>query len=217
MLRLVPHPRGVLMRYTDKNVSLHREDDFVTRQRLPTLAQFIILFTINYIVVSGAYLISQSFLQFALITILMLGITDSIMVWTIQRSRDLVLVTEFQNALFAGALSMQSHFSLIVRRDGIVVYTDMGFRTMYPNFERSLHSTVEEVFHMAGVKEAERGPVIRMITKSLAGSHTITMKDGDGKLHKMMVYVEPLRRPSDYALVRGRPFVEKRAVEAPAA
>ena len=36
----------------------------------------------------------------------------------LQRSRDMVLSTEFQNALFASALGINNKFCLIIKRDG---------------------------------------------------------------------------------------------------
>lgn len=199
------------MRYTDTELDMHRKDDFVGRTRIPTLAQLIIVIIVGYLLILGAFHISNNFAHFAIITLLLVSLMNGMMVFSVQRARDQMMVTEFQNALYSSALSLNNQFCIIVRKDGVVVHADSGFRTMYPQFERSLHRTIDDVLQIANVNRQDTDAIFKLLGNGTAGQHMISMRDSDGMSHRMMLYVDPIRRPPNYLLLRGRTYVEPRA------
>lgn len=198
------------MRHTDAPPAVSRASEFAPRVRLPTLAQFVIIFFVDFFIVCAAYYICTTFTQFALMCLVMLALTDTVMIWSVQRSRDQVLVTEFQNALYSAALSINSQFCIILRKDGTIMHTDVGFRAMYPQFQRMQHRMVDDIFQLAHLSKEEVERVYQMIASNTSGHQLVVMRDGDGLAHKIMLYVDPIRRPQDYVLLRGRSFVEYR-------
>lgn len=199
------------MRYAEQNLATHLKEDFMARQRVPTLLQFLILFSVNYMVILGAHTISTSFAQFAFVTLLLLAAMNGIMVWSVQRSRDLMLITEFQNSLFSAALGVSSLFCLIVRKDGTVVYADHGFRTLFPQFEKQVQRTLADVLDLARASREESDKVYAALMSYVPEQLVVTLQNSEGKPLKTVLSVDPMRRPNDYLLLRGRPFVEQRS------
>lgn len=200
-----------MKRYTDTNVSVHRDEDFIARQRIPTSFQFIMLFAINLSVVMAAYVISTSFMGFAVTVFLMLALTDFIVVLSVQRSRDLVLVTEFQNSLFASALTLNTLFCLIIRGDGTIVYADRGFRTLYPHFDRISQRSIEDILRVTHMEKDDANRVLDMVGSMTPGMLVLSLRDGEGKTRRVMLNADPLRRPNDYVLLRARNYIEHRS------
>lgn len=199
------------MRYTDKNTATQAgKADFTARNRMPTLFQFGIIGLVDFILVCAAYALSTSFVSFAIFTIISLSAMNVLMVWSVQGARDQILVTEFQNALYSAALSLNNQFCLIVRKDGVVVHTDTGFRTMYPSFERMEHRTIDDVLSLAHVSKEDCTRTFGVMYSGTAGQQLVTIRDSGGLHHKVMLYIDPIRRPEGYILIRGRMFVEVR-------
>lgn len=199
------------MRHLDHQLprDLH-EDEFIVRRRIPTLMQFFLLLASNYAVIVLAYLLSGSLVTFAAIALFLLAITTAVAVWSVQQSRDLVLFSEFQNALFSSALGMHNTFCLIVRQDGAVVYTDQGFKTLFPEFEEATQRNVTSFFTVASMVHDEASIIDRLISSGESGVYVTTVKGVDRESAKMVLSVDPLRKPQGYTLVRGRPYVQRR-------
>lgn len=200
------------MRYSDSgHPDATRSEDFQPRKRIPTFIQFLILFGVNFFLVLIAYIFSKTMVGFALAVFCILAVVDAVTVWSVQRSRDLLLVTEFQNALFGAAISLGTMFSLIIRKDGSVEYVDRGFRNLFPNYaKQSTRRTLEEILQMASVSREDADKLYGTLSAVSPEQHVITLRDSDGMAHKVVLIVDPLRRPQDYVLLRGRAFVENR-------
>lgn len=198
------------MRYSDVEISKHQHEDFVIRQRIPTFWQFIVLLGMHYLILLAIYQFTDTVANFAAFTLLVLAISDGVLIWSLQRTRDLLLVTEFQNSLFGAAISVSSLFCIIARRDGTVAHADSGFRTLFPQFERNLQRSLADVMEMAHVPREEADQLYSAIVKPVPEQHVVHMRDGDGKTHKFVFSIDPLRRPQGYVLIRARNFVEQR-------
>ena len=67
------------------------------------------------------------------------------------RLRDLVLATEFQNAMLASAAQLSTRFCLITKRDGSIVYVDPGFQKLFPHFMQSNDRNIDGLLGGAGI------------------------------------------------------------------
>lgn len=205
------------MRYSDdgKNktspADMAASLDFVARKRIPTPLQFLMLFGFNFILITLVYFLCRdSTLGFIACAFIILAASSTVTMLSIQRGRDMLMVTEFQNALFAAALGVNTMFCLILRRDGSVAYADRGFQSMYPQFERSAFHGLQEIIGISYLSREDSEKIWNAVHEFRAEQHIVTMRDADGLAHKVVLAIDPIRRPKDYFILRGRAFVEHR-------
>lgn len=186
-------------------------DDFIVRKR-PFVVPLLVVLTIAFGVLYAAGLGLQDgngqvlFALVALFILLGLGVFTALFT---QRQRDLVLLTEFQNTMFASAARLGTQFCLILKKDGSVVYVDPGFQQLFPQLN---YRSIQDVAVLG-----EHGlltPQEQRIFDDALGNHTsarqfITMPLAGNASIKMAVTLEPLARPRGYFLLRGRQFVER--------
>ncbi|MBV8940011.1 MAG: hypothetical protein JO089_09270 [Alphaproteobacteria bacterium] len=191
------------MRYEDLPPK-PRKDDFSTRRRLPTMVQFALLVSSTFLLVLFAHIFTISDMGFGLTAFVVLCISNGIVIWSVQTSRDTLLATEFQNALLGAALSIQNQFCLIVRKDGTVVFADRGYHAMYPQFDRTRRHHLEEVLTVAGIGNDETGKICDAAYNATSAQVPITVRDGNGMTHSILLLIDPIRRPQDYVFLRAR-------------
>jgi signal transduction histidine kinase len=195
----------------NKQTEALAEDDFIVRKR-PFIIPLLVVITISFAAIYAAGLGMQYgqgrwvFGVTALFILLALGTFTALFT---QRQRDLVMLTEFQNALFASAARVDSQFCLILKKDGEVVYVDPGFQKLFGHINyRDIHDvsklgeygllkTEEELIFDKAM--GDNHPARQFINMPLPGNRTL----------KMVVSLEPLSRPKGYFLLRGREFVER--------
>ena len=131
----------------------------------------------------------------------------------VQRNRDLVLATEFQNSLFASALGINNKFCLIIRPDGTIVYLDRSFQDIFPEFIKQPRRTIDVLLDQGKVEKEESDKIYTAIEQGVYAKVVLNIR-GTGKIfHKMIVSIEPILRPSGFILLRGREFIESRSSE----
>ena len=183
--------------------------DFVVRRGTllwPLLLIFIIAFIA--LLLTGTSIQQEGNWPFIITLMLVIGFLAAFTVIHTQRQRDLVTHAEFQNAMFAAAASTASRFSMILRRDGGVVYSDPGFRNLFPDLGRGETGSLELL--------ARRGWLTREAHLALSNGLTQQRKEQivttitlRGDTQKCVLTLEPLPKPKGYYVLRGREYVER--------
>ncbi len=199
------------MRYADFYLSEFLKQDFVVRQRVPTIIHFSIVLLSTYLLLLVVWFASATFVEFAFLLLILLAILNGFMIWHVQRSRDLLLITEFQNALFSAAVGTSSMFSMIVRQDGAVMHIDAKFRALFPQIPDNMRRYLSDMFSAVDVNKKTIAEIYTAINDTETKQHIITMQTGKGDIIKVVLSIDPLRSMRDYALLRGRPYVERMA------
>lgn len=201
------------IRYTDLDSGDNSLRDFVVRRRTPTITQLLVIFlSIILISVSISISIDDRFQMLSILSLLLV-ITAWYVIIIVQRNRDLVLATEFQNSLFASALGINNKFCLIIRPDGNIVYLDRSFQDIFPDFLKQPRRTVDVLLEQGKVAEEESNKIYSAIEQGVYSKVIFNIRGVGNVYHKMVVSIEPIMRPSGFILLRGREFVESRSAE----
>jgi PAS domain S-box-containing protein len=183
--------------------------DFVVR-RGPLLWPLLIIFLTAFgaLLFTGTGIGETGSWPFIITLMLVIGILAAFTVIYTQRQRDLVTHAEFQNAMFASAASMAGRFSMILKRDGAVVYSDPGFKSLFPEMGRGETGSLNVLLQrgwlerdafdalLKGLEQQRREQVVTSITMS-------------GNPLKCVVTLEPLPKPKGYFVLRGREYVHR--------
>lgn len=202
------------VRYTDLDAGSNGARDFVIRKRTPTISQLAVIFLSGLLIaVSIVFTISDKAMLISILAILAISIG-----WyatlQVQRNRDLLLATEFQNALFASALGLNNKFCMIIRPDGNIVYLDRSFQEMFPDFLRQSRRTVDMLLETGKVSKEERLKISAAIEKGVYEKIVFNIRGAGNQFYHMIMSIEPILRPKGFILLRGREFIDTRSDEA---
>jgi PAS domain-containing protein len=204
------------IRYTDLNSASIQasntdgDHDFVVRRRTPTWQILSMLFICAFF---GAVFFSSIFTNptmYGIFLFMLFSTVGAYVIVLIQRGRDLVLATEFQNALFASALGFSNRFCLIIKQDGTITYLDRSFQELFPNFMREQRRAIDVFLEQGKVNHDQRRLIFAAIQRGTFDKVIFEMVDSKGMQHKIVMSIEPIMRPKGFILLRGRDFVEKR-------
>lgn len=202
-------------RFSDQDTK-HEAQDFIPRRHAPTLGQTIFLF-LSALVIAVSITVSVASKP-ALISILfiLLASVGWYVVVQAQHTRDLLLTTEFQNALFSSALGLNNKFCIIVKRNGTIVYLDRGFQEMFPEFLRQSRRNLDLWLDFGNAAPKDRDSLLAAIARPTPDRAVFSI-ESRGRMQKIMVNIDPIQRPFGFVLLRGRDFVEQRHAQPPAA
>jgi len=198
------------IRYTDFVSGSSTPKDFVVRRRKPTLIELtlIFLFALMMSVTLPVMILDKMALIFWLC--LMLGVAGWYVIVEIQRGRDLVLATEFQNALFASALGFNNKFCLIIKREGSIVYMDTGFQKMFPELLKERLISIAAMLKHGKVGTTDKEKIFAAIDRGVYDKVIFDINGKDGISNRIVMSIEPIVRPSGFILLRAREFIEQR-------
>lgn len=198
-------------RYTDIDLLASGARDFVIRRRTPTVGQLVgMFFVVLLLVVSFLVSVSDTF-TLALLIIILVSVIGWYVIIQIQRNRDLLLATEFQNALFASALGLNNKFCMIIRRNGNVVYLDRMFQDMFPDFLKQPHRSIDVLLQQGKVSRQDSEKIFSAIERGVYEKVVFEIRGADNHFNKIVMSIEPILRPSGFVLLRGREYIESRA------
>lgn len=184
--------------------------DFAIRRRNPAVVTlFFVLFGVMVLCLALSMIVQE---RTTLMLILFIIISSAAWYATlaVQRSYDLLMATEFQNALFSSAIGVNHKFCLIIKQDGIITYLDRAFQDMFPNFLRQSQRTVDVWLDHGKVAREDREEIFATIERGGFGKVIFVVRTAGDEYHKIVMSVEPILRPHGFILLRGREFVEKR-------
>lgn len=199
------------IRYTDLDPASGVTSDFVNRKRTPSIAQMTFIFLVVTIA-SVAILVSiPDKLVLAVLLIAILAGMGWYVILQLMRNYDLLLATEFQNALFASALGLNNKFCMIIRRSGNIIYLDRAFQEMFPDFLSQPQRTIDALLERGKVSRQDTDKIFAAIEHGVYERAVFEIKGADGAFTKIVMSIEPILRPSGFILLRGREFIETRA------
>jgi len=203
------------IRYTDINAASDNANDFVIRKRTPTIPQLIFIFVGALVVTLAVTITVAEADRIAVIAILLivLGMVGWYVIMQTQRNRDLVMTTEFQNALFASALGINNRFCLIIRQqNGNIVYLDRSFQGMFPDFSRQPRQSIDMLLEYGKIPYDDTKKIFAAIGRNVYDKVVFKIHDSRGKLYKIVMSIEPILRPSGFILLRGREYTSDREI-----
>ena len=198
-------------RYTDADMTQNGAMDFVIRKRHPSIAYMLAIFTALIIIAFSIVLMLSDKTLLLLFLIITTLCAAWYVVFQLQRNHDLLLATEFQNALFSSALGLNNKFCMIMKRDGNIVYLDRSFQNMFPDFLKQSRRTLDTLLEIGSVSREESDKVYAAIGRGVFEKVIFSIKGSGNEMHKIVMSVEPILRPSGFVLLRGREFVEARS------
>ena len=201
-------------RYTDLTPLTNGAQDFVIRKRTPSPLQLVVIFVITWFtIISILMSIEDKFILAVFLVLLVSGIGWYV-VLQIQRNHDLLLATEFQNALFASALGLNNKFCMIIRRNGSIIYLDRMFQEMFPDFVRQPQRSIDTLLQQGKVSREDSEKIFSSIERGVYEKVVFDIRGADNKFTKIVMSIEPIMRPSGFILLRGREYIEARAADA---
>ncbi len=198
-------------RYSETLQSAARGDDFVVRRR-PFFWSLFIIFVVMFIALYLAGLgmrDGQGHILFAALLIVMLGLLGAFTYVFTQRQRDLVLMTEFQNALFSSAVRINYLFCLILKSDGSVVYLDPGFQKLFPHINRHEMDDVYKLGTHGILTRDQQIAFDKALSDGKNATQIVDINLPDNLGSKMVVTLEPLPRPRGYFILRSRTYIDR--------
>jgi len=198
------------IRYSDFIKRSDKINDFVSRNYNPSLVKLLVYFfatlaagiTITALVLPPLYFIIS-------MTLVMAGLGSWVII-SVQQLRDLLVSTEYQNAMFASALGYNSRFCIIIKREGTIVYMDGGLHKMFPDILKERQLSLSNLLKMARVPLGEREKVLDLVQHGTPDKILLDMRSADNRAHSVVLSVQPILRPSGFLLIRGRDYVEER-------
>lgn len=186
--------------------------DFVVRKHRPMWQTLLMMFASTLPISIMLSILVQNTIIFAEILFVLLSSLGAYVVFVVQRCRDLVLATEFQNALFSSALGHSNKFCLIIKHDSTISYIDRSLQEMFPDFYKEPRRAIDVLLEQGQVSKEERKMVFDAIEKRVRGKVVFDITDSKKQQHRIMMTIEPISRPKGFMLLRGREFVEKRVL-----
>ena len=202
------------VRYTDLDLMTNGAHDFIIRKRKPTAMQMATLFAIILLAMVSVMIAITDKFTLAVILILLSGGIGWYVMLQIQRYQDLLLATEFQNALFASALGLNNKFCMIIRRNGNIVYLDRMFQEMFPDFLKQSQRSIDVLLQLGKVSRQDSEKIFSAIEQGVYEKVIFEIRGADNKFNKILMSIEPILRPSGFILLRGREYIEVRAADA---
>jgi two-component system cell cycle sensor histidine kinase/response regulator CckA len=202
------------IRFSDNLSDNTDGSDFIVRKRIPVPVQIILIFAVAFVAIyTTGCIISDTGgrVTFIVTLILTIGSLTWFTVYFSSRLRDLVLATEFQNAMLASAAQLSTRFCLITKRDGSIVYIDPGFQKAFPIFLQNTDRTIDGLLSGTGIAKEVIHKIILTLQQNLSDRVLLNFREGDGAAFQIMMTIDPLPRPKGYLLLRGRDYVEKRS------
>jgi len=147
----------MLSRYTDKENLVKNRNDFISRNY--SLPITVVVFTFVALFIAVAIL--QYFLGvhhpgiFLIIIGAALAGIGVVGALSMHHYNDIIMATEFQNAIFSSAAKVNTEFCLIVRNDGSLVYADNGFNNYFNVTQRGKHG-IDALLDSDGLYEEDK-------------------------------------------------------------
>lgn len=204
------------MRFTETDFANNSSQfDFVPRERRGQISNIVIAFVGSICLIFAMSLLpgfsGTGNMFYTLVVMVVISVLCFYVVYRKQQSLDLVMSTEYQNMLFAQAASLGSSFCIFVRRDGTIVYADEGLRKLFPHFAYSDSQMLEGVFELGGVQKPDRERIMTAIHNLHADRIVFPLRPPGEAVTDYILTVEPLKRPGNFLLLRGRQYRDQRA------
>jgi len=122
----------------------------------------------------------------------------------VNKIRDIILKTEFQNLLFASSAAVNSEFCMISTGNKKVIYYDYGFDRIFPSTsDDKSQDTMERFLAHAGLSDSDKEEIQAAIERNSKMETKLSIKSDDGTENILTIIIDPLKRPSSHVVIRG--------------
>lgn len=195
----------------------NERNDFIIRKRALPAWQLLSIFLVCFLALFAIAIYSPLFgskLAIGLAIFAVIGPLTWFCVYFVQQHRDMLLSTEFQNALFSAAARLKTRFCMIVKQDGTLIYFDHGFQQVFPETANRGVLMIDRIFSTRHISHAEAEKLYRALETGKAEQVIIRLQQTpESEVEKIIVTVDPLPRPQGFFILRGRDFVEKQPMQ----
>lgn len=202
-----------MFRYSDLSAISPSSADFVRRKRHGSvLVAFLIYFSLLLVLVGYGFYKNYHNKDVILIILLTVGISTLILhaLYSIQKSLDMIMAVEFQNALFTSALNLRMDFTIIMQRNGSIVYVDRGFRDLFPEVRAIDDKVLDYLVTNMRLDERAKDKFFLALRNYDFEQLMAEVYRGDGEFERYMLYMSPIPRPQGYFMIQARKYVEVR-------
>ncbi len=200
------------MRLSD-DMSEFVNPDFVPRahgRSIRTLiAVYVLAIAVIFAITHFKDALGGDFVSSVLVTLIIVSIAIYT-IYTKQRNVDLVMSTEFENLLFAAAASLGSNFCIFLKRDGTVIYANDGAQKMFPRLVKDESRALDALLEEAQVKKEDIDRIFSALERGSKERLIFPITDHNYERHDFILFIEPLRRPVGYFVLRGRQYYPER-------
>lgn len=201
------------MRFTESDSNTATRMDFVPRHRRGQIGQLVLAFVLAILLIFVfGFILARHLAGYGVIAAI--GVITVLAIFVIMRKQqnlDLVMSTEYQNMLFAQAAALGSSFCIFARRDGTVVYSNDGLRKIFPDVAYGESHALETIFERGKVTPPERERVMAAVYSGKSERVILPITDSQGKTQDYILTIEPLERPGEFLVIRGREYRDTRA------
>lgn len=193
-------------RFTESDVT---PDGFIIRRRpffIPLTALFLVAFAIIFVTGITSHT-NQGQVIFAATLMVVIGSLSWFTIAFTRRQHDLVLMAEYQNAIFASAVRSRSQFSMIVQTDGSITYIDPGLQQLFPDIDYRKVKRLEQFYEIANIPTEARLDLNSGFTEKQSAQVKLALELDNNRLMDMILSVNPLSRPAGYFLIQGREYI----------
>jgi PAS domain-containing protein len=189
-------------RFVDIDHPASRYPDFVVRKPGTTLVKmFFCFFALSLTGVAMALLVHDPEWLVSILLIV-LGAASYYAGLQVHRNRESQRASEFQNALFASALSRGWRFCLIAAKDGTIVYANPGFQSLFQYPQEGYR--LEEWLTAAKTRGEDRKALLSLIDNGGGVQIPLRMEGSSQRAMALLMSVEPIERPKGFFLLRAR-------------
>lgn len=211
---------GIFKRFVDRpenRVLLEHCDDFIVRRHSATRIVFficalVIASIITYSITSHLLSLVFTASDYSYSTQYMLApftalcaIIGGLALFTylfVGRIRDILILTEFQNVLYANAAGANSHFFFIIDKERELIVIDENFKKHFASaIVKDQVETLDVFLNHDKLSPANRKKVVEAISKQKSISVPFTLTEGK-KSTLVNVYFDPLKKPKGYFAVK---------------
>lgn len=121
-----------------------------------------------------------------------IGILGAISIYSVHHSRDIIMATEFQNALFASALRMDSEFSLIIKEDGQTVYSDSKFHRQFSKDISKGGHGLDIILDHQGLTRHDREKLTSALHTGFPEKVPFQLEKNRNRVEQVALTIEPL-------------------------
>lgn len=200
------------MRFTDDRDNIQLSVDFVSRKQRPSLWAVVTVyaFSILTIFLVSYYRGEGNWLGSMLLITIVVAALAFYSLYIKQGYLDQIIATQFQNALLSAAAGQGAAFCMILKRDGTVVHADNGIREMFPHFAHNEAQALQALLEEGGVSEVDQKRIFMDLQQGKGDRLIFSIERADGEKQEFILTITPLKRPPDFFVIRGRPFVANR-------
>lgn len=175
---------------------------FVARKRTGLSFFFHIFMLLCLIALGVALLVYYDSKQGCALAVAM-GLSLALISQNLEKLRRVKHSLEFMNALFSSAVGKGYAFTFIVKSSGEIVFYNRPFQAIFSAYVEQGSRMLDVLLEKAEIAAPEREAIKTKISGLTEGSVQTSIKTGND-MQAMTFYIEPIERPTGFALVRGK-------------